>query len=133
MRRRGTAPPPALPATSPATRGRERGAFSDLQLAEEVVALVVGDDEGRGVLDRDAPDRLHAELGIFQPLALLDAVLGKDRGGSADRAEIEALVLLAGIDDLLAAVALGQHHHRAAMGLEEVDVGIHAAGRRRAE
>src|SRR6185437_10258564 len=86
---------------------------SDLQLAEEVVALVVGDDEGREVLDLDAPDRFHAELGILQHLDLPDAVLGQDGRRAADRAEVEALVLLAGIDDLPAAVALGQHHHRA--------------------
>src|SRR5258707_12601640 len=90
------------------------GKTLDLQVAEEVVALVVGDDESREVLDLDAPDRFHAELGILQHLDLLDDVLGQDRGRTADRAEIEAAMLLAGIDDLLAAVALGQHDHRAA-------------------
>jgi len=72
----------------------------DLQLAEEVVALVVGDDEGREVLDLDAPDRLHAELGILQRLHLPEAVLGEDVRRAADRAEVEAAMLLAGIDDL---------------------------------
>ena len=33
----------------------------------------------------------------------------------------------------LRAVALGQHHHRAARGLELLDVGVHPAGRGRAE
>ena len=40
---------------------------------------------------------------------------------------------LAGAPDLRAAVALGKHDHRAACGLELVDIGIHAAGRGRAE
>src|SRR6476620_3087062 len=60
--------------------------FSNLQLAEEVVALVVGDDEGREVLDLDAPDRFHAELRVLQHLDLPDAVLGQDRRRAADRA-----------------------------------------------
>src|SRR3981081_3664446 len=81
----------------------------DLQFAEKIVALVVGDDEGREVLDLDAPDRFHAELGILQHLDLPDAVLGQDGGRPPDRTEIEALVLLAGVNDLLALVGLGQH------------------------
>src|SRR3990167_10757805 len=76
--------------------------ISDLEVAEEIVALVVGDDEGREVLDLDAPDRFHPELRVFQHLDLLDDVLRQDRRRPADRAEIEALMLLAGIDDLLA-------------------------------
>ena len=40
---------------------------------------------------------------------------------------------LAGVGDLLAAVALGEHDHRPAGGLEGVDVGVHAAGGGRAE
>src|SRR5512134_1497242 len=66
------------------------------ELGEEVVALVVDDDERREVLDLDPPDRLHPELGIFDALDLLDAVLGQPRRRAADRAEIEAAVLLAG-------------------------------------
>ena len=67
------------------------------QLGVEVVALVVVDDEGREVLDLDAPDRLHAELRVLLHLDLLDAVLREARGGAADRAEVEAAVLLAGV------------------------------------
>ncbi len=40
---------------------------------------------------------------------------------------------VAGLGDLLGAVALGEHHQRAARGLELLDVRIHAAGGGRAE
>ena len=33
--------------------------LSQVELLEEVVALVIDDDEGREILDLDAPDRLH--------------------------------------------------------------------------
>src|SRR5205823_2175697 len=70
---------------------------SEVQLLEEVIALVVDHDEGRKILDLDAPDRLHAELGIFQHLDLFDAVLRQVGRGAADRAEIEAAVLRTGL------------------------------------
>src|SRR5690348_7312007 len=70
---------------TPITRHNEAGmrpappgaacASAEVQLLEEVIALVVDDDEGGEVLDLDLPDRLHAELGIFLHLDLLDAVL----------------------------------------------------------
>ena len=60
------------------------------KLREEVVALVVDDDEGREIDHLDTPDRFHAELGIFDDLDLLDAILGEARGRAADRAKIEA-------------------------------------------
>src|SRR6202041_1833726 len=88
-----------------------------IQFLEEVVALVIDDDEGREILDLDAPDRFHAEFGIFHHLDLLDAVLGEVRRSAADRAEIEAAVLLAGLAHRRRAVALRQHHHRSAGGL----------------
>src|SRR4051812_13837329 len=69
--------------------------LTQIQLLEEVVALVVDDDERREVNDLDAPDRFHAELGIFEHLDLVDAVLGEIRRGTADRAEIEAAIFLA--------------------------------------
>src|SRR6476619_5806001 len=79
------------------TAVRLLGALTEVQLLEEVVALVIDDDERREVDDFDAPDRFHAELGIFEHLDLLDAVLGEVRRSAADRAEIEAAVLLAGL------------------------------------
>src|SRR5690606_13820867 len=100
---------------------------------EEVVALVVDDDERGGVLDLDLPDRLHAELGVLDDLDTLDAVLREPGGRAADRAEVEAAVGAAGVGDLLAAVALREHDEGPAGGLELVDVGVHPAGRGRAE
>src|SRR3979409_662591 len=106
---------------------------SQIQFLEEIVALVVDHDEGGEILHLDAPDRLHAELGIFHRLDLLDAVLGQVGGGPADRGEIESAVLLAGLAHLRRAVALGDRDHRAAGGLELVDEGIHPAGGGRPE
>src|SRR6185369_15707750 len=104
-----------------------------IQFLEEVVALVVDDDEGRKILDLDAPDRFHAEFGIFDDLDLLDAVLGEVCRRTADRAEIETAVLLAGLAHRDRAVALGHHHHRSTRRLELVDEGIHPPCRGRAE
>src|SRR5690606_6996872 len=53
-------------------------------LGEEIVALVVHQDERGEVLDLDLPHGLHAELGVFQHLDLLDVFLGEDGGGAAD-------------------------------------------------
>ncbi len=50
---------------------------------------------------------------------LLDAVLGQARAGAADRAQVEAAVFGAGLAHLGAAVALGEHDQRSALGLEE--------------
>jgi hypothetical protein len=71
--------------------------------------------------------------GILEDLDLADVLLGEDGGRAADAAEVEAAVLLAGVGDGLAAVALGEHDQRAAVRLEEVDVAVHAAGGGRAE
>src|SRR5579871_3161165 len=95
--------------------------LAQVQLLEEVVALVVDDREGGEILDLDAPDRLHAELGVFQHLDLLDAVLGEVGGGAADRSEIEAAVLLAGVAHGRGAIAFGERDERAAGSLELVD------------
>ena len=50
-------------------------------------------------------------------------------GGPADRAEVEAAVLLARLGDLLRAVALRQHDIDAAGRLELLDVAVHPSGR----
>ena len=42
-------------------------------------------------------------------------------------------MFLAGVGDRLVAVPLGDHHHRAAVGLQLIDIAVHAAGRGRAE
>src|ERR1700686_1005937 len=104
-----------------------------IQLLEEIIALVVDDDEGREILDLDAPDRFHAEFGIFHHLDLLDAMLGEVGRRAPDRAEIEAAMLLAGLAHRDRAVALCDHHHRSARGLELVDERIHPPRGGRAE
>src|SRR3979409_693176 len=60
-----------------ATSAAMTNPLPQIQLLEKIVALVVDDDEGGEILHLDAPDRLHAELGIFHGLDLLDAVLGE--------------------------------------------------------
>src|SRR5579871_5064421 len=104
-----------------------------IQFLEEIIPLVVDDDEGGEILHLDAPDRLHAEFGIFHHLDLLDAVLGEVRRGAADRGEIEATVLLARLAHRRRAIALGDRDHRAAGRLEIVDEGIHPPRGGRAE
>jgi hypothetical protein len=61
----------------------------------EIVALVVDQNEGREVLDRDLIDRLHPELGIGHDLLAGDVVLGQPGGRAADRAKVESSVGLA--------------------------------------
>src|SRR5205085_400507 len=100
---------------------------------EEVISLVVDHDEGRKIDDLDPPDRLHAELGVLDQLDLLYAVLRQPRRRPADRAQIKAAVLFAGVAHLRAAIALGQGHEAAARGHEFVDIAVHAAGGGRAE
>src|SRR5512143_3221465 len=104
-----------------------------LQLLEEVVALVVDQDEGREIHDLDRPDRLHPQLRVLEDLDLLDVFFGQERDRPAGRSEIEAAVLLAGVGDLLAPIALRDHDQRPAVGLEEIDVRVHARRGRRAE
>src|SRR6478609_9291363 len=83
-----------------------------VQFLEKIVALVVDDDEGGKVDHLYAPDRLHAELRIFDALDLLDAVLGEVCRRAADRGEIEAAVLPAGFAHRGGAIAFRQHHQR---------------------
>ena len=67
------------------------------QVAVEVVAFVVDHDEGGEVFDLDTPDGLHAVFLVLLYFDLLDAVVRKARGRTADRAEVESAVLLAGV------------------------------------
>src|SRR4051812_1895930 len=89
-------------------------------LGEEIVALVIDHDERGKIDDVDLPYRLHAELRVFEHLDVLDAVLCEASGGAADAAQVEATVLLAGLGHRARAVALGEHHEAAALGLESV-------------
>src|SRR4029078_3226719 len=83
------APLPALPKGG---EGSDKGEddLPEIQLLEEVVALVVDDDEGGEIDYLDAPDRLHAEFRIFNALDLLDAMLGEICRRAPDRRKIEA-------------------------------------------
>jgi len=44
---------------------------SGQDLFEEIVPLVVDDDEGREILDRDLKDVLHPELGVDHDLVFI--------------------------------------------------------------
>jgi hypothetical protein len=44
---------------------------SGQDLFEEIVPLVVDDDEGREILDRDLKDGLHPELGVDHDLVFI--------------------------------------------------------------
>ena len=110
------------------------GVISKLQKSvEEVVALVVNEQEGREVLHLDLPDGLHAQLGVLQTLHLLDVLLRQHRRRTADAAQVEASVLLAGVRHLLAAVSLRQRDHAAAELHERVQIRVHATSRRGSE
>src|SRR4249920_3419569 len=67
----------------PAYAGMSGTVLPQIQRLEEVVAFVVDHDEGGEIHHLDAPDRFHAELGIFDTLDLLDAMLGEVGGGAA--------------------------------------------------
>ena len=95
------------------------------------MTLIVNKDESREVFNCNLPDSFHAQFGVFHALNALDAALGQYGCDTADGAEIEAAVFLAGIRNSLRAVALGNHDERAAVVLELVDIRIHAVGRGR--
>ena len=89
--------------------------------------------KGRKIDDLDTPDRFHAEFGVFDDIDLADAVLRQACGRTADRAEVKATMFLAGGSHSRRSVPLGEHHLTAAVRLEQIDVGVHASRRRRAE
>src|SRR5690606_30956590 len=94
-------------------------------LGVKVLPFMVDDDEGREVFHLDAPDGLHAQLRIRERLDFLDAMLSQTSGRAADRAQIEATVFAASFPYLWGAISLREHHHAAAVALEQVDVGVH--------
>src|SRR5262249_57909089 len=87
--------------------GRAASACSSpqIQFLEEIVALVVDHDEGGEILHLDFPDRLHAQLGIFHRLDLLDPMLGEVRRRTADRNEIKSAELAARLTHPAAALS----------------------------
>jgi hypothetical protein len=52
---------------------------SGQDLFEEIVPLVVDDDEGREILDRDLEDGLHPELGVDHDLVFIVMIELRDR------------------------------------------------------
>ena len=98
-----------------------------VDLLEEVVAFVIDEDEGGEVFDFDFPDGFHAEFGEVEDFLGDDVLFGEEGGGSPCGAEVEAAVFLAGVGDHLGAVAFGEHDHGGTVGLEEVNIGIHAS------
>ena len=97
-------------------------------LLEKIVTLVIDEDEGGEVFDVDFPDGFHPEFGKVDDFLALDVLFREEGGGASGGTEVKAAVLLAGVGHHLGAVALGEHDHGGAVFLEEIDVGIHAAG-----
>src|SRR5699024_8603304 len=92
---------------------------------EEVVAFVVGGDEGREILDANPPYRIHPEVLHIENLDVGDAVLGQSRCRAAARTEVEAAELSARSLDLRGSVALAEHDHRPAGFLKEAHIAVH--------
>ena len=83
-------------------------------MREEIVPFVVDNDEGRKVLDVDAPDGLHAELFVLDHFDLLDRFERENGGGTSDGAQIEPTVLLARFAHLPRSVAFGECYEASA-------------------
>src|SRR5467141_1397484 len=71
----------------------------------EIATVAVVDDDGRESLDLQAPDRLRAEVLVRDDLDALDEPR-QHRAGTADGAEVDALVLPECVLDRLRARAL---------------------------
>ena len=110
-------------------RKKSDGVFAE----EEVVALVVGDDEGGEVLHLYAANRLHAQFVILYGFYALDAIFGQSSGGTTDAAQVEAAMIFASLDDHLGTVALGKHDEGTTGSLKLVHECVHAAGGGRTE
>ena len=98
-----------------------------LDLLEEVIAFVIHQDKRREIFHFNFPDRFHTQFRVFHALQALDAALRQYGRRTTDTAQVEPAVLVARIRHLLAAVAFRQHDHAAAVGLELVYIGVHAA------
>ena len=75
----------------------------------KIIPLVIDDDERREVFNLDAPHGLHAHLFKIQHFDLEDVFARQNRGGAADRSEVEAAVLAAGFLDRGGSIPLGEH------------------------
>ena len=58
---------------------------------------------------------------------MLDALLRQYRRRTADATEVEAAVFMTRVGNLLTAVTFRQHDHAAAVGLQQIHVGVHTA------
>ena len=56
----------------------------DLDIGEEIIALVVNDDERGEIFNLDPPDRFHAQFFVLLDLDFFDAVEGQFGGRTAD-------------------------------------------------
>jgi hypothetical protein len=65
-------------------RNRPGAYLSEVKPLEEVIAFIVDDNEGGEVFDLNAPNRLHAEFGVFHNVDFLDAILGQVGGCPSD-------------------------------------------------
>ena len=68
------------------------------------------------------PYCLHSEFRILYALDALDVILRKDGSRTTDRTEVESAILVACVCHALCTVTLCEHHHAAAVALEQVDV-----------
>lgn len=87
------------------------------QLFEEVIAFVIHQDECREVDDVDFVNSFHTELRILNALNAADGLSRQVGSNTADGAEIEAAVFLAGFGNDVCTVALSDHDVRAAGAL----------------
>ena len=103
-----------------------RALFVD-DLLEEVVTFVIDQDKRREIFYFDFPDSFHTQLRISDALQMLDALLRQYRRRTADATEVEAAVFMSRVGNLLTAVTFRQHDHAAAVGLQQIHVGVHTA------
>lgn len=80
-----------------------------LQLFKEVIALVINQDECREVNNVNFVNSFHTELRILNALDAADGLSGQVGSNTADRAEVEAAVFLAGFGNDVCTVAFGDH------------------------
>ena len=97
-----------------------------MPLGTKVIPQTIGVDIGCAVLSANIGDKTAHP--ISTPI-----VLGQNRRRPPNAAEVKPTELFACIGHRLASVALGNHDHAAAVGLETIHIGIHAPGGRRTE
>ena len=89
------------------------------------MAFVVDEDERGEIFHGDFPHRFHSKFRKIDDFLRADMVLSEQCRGATRRSKVESAIFLACIRHLFRAISLGQHDHRAAVGLEKIDVTIH--------